>query len=113
MKIYVNNVERVTRALNLKKGLKKVRLRPLFSEKRLKIFLKKIPYDCDPYTLRKFEEETGIVLKYYVFNDKYDFREFTKNGVYPNPKFNVFEGHIDYEEFMSYYLEDYDILVIR
>lgn len=113
MKIYANNVERVEKILHLKKSLKKVKLSPLFSEKNLREFLKKIPYDCDPQTIMKFEKETGIILKYYVFNDKYEFREFTKLGVYPNPKFNVFKAPIDYQDFIKDYLEDYDVLVVR
>ena len=112
MKIYINNVESVEDKLKLKKKIKFVRLHPLLCERRLREVVKKIPKEYGPHAIKKFEEETGIVLKYYVYEHKYDFLEHTKLGTYPNPKFNVHDGHIDIEEFMSYHLDNYDILVI-
>ena len=112
MKIYVNNVENVEDKLKLKKKIKFVRLHSLLCERRLKEVVKKIPKEFNKRTIRKFEEETGIILKYYVFEHSYDFREHTKLGIYPNPSFNVKDGPIDIDEFMSYYLKDFDILVV-
>lgn len=112
MKIYVNNVEAVEEKLNLKKKIRFVRLIPLLCERRLREVVKKIPKDYGPNYIKKFEDETGIVLKYYVFEKEYEFLEHTKLGTYPNPKFNLLNGPIDIDEFMSYNLKDYDILVV-
>ena len=112
MKIYVNNVGNLEDKLKLKKNIKRVRLRKIFSERRLKEFLDKIPNEYDPKTLKEFEEETGIILKYYVFEHSYDFREHTKLGVYPSPDICLSDGPIDYKEFIKSYLENYDVLVV-
>lgn len=111
MKFYVNNVESLVEKLHLQKDLKRIKLSPLFSEKRLKDLLKKIPNNFDKETIEKFEKETGIVLKYHVVENRYEFREYTKLGTYPDPKINALVG-IDYEELMSTYLNNYDILVV-
>ena len=111
MKFYVNNVESLVGKLHLQKDLKRIKLNPLFSEKRLKDLLKKIPNDFDKETIKKFEKETGIVLKYQVSENKYEFREHTKLGTYPDPKINALVG-INYEELMSTYLDNYDILIV-
>lgn len=112
MKIYINNVESVEDKLKLKKKIRFVRLRPLLCERRLREVVKKIPKEFDPETIKKFEKDTGLILKYYVFEHVYDFLEHTKLGIYPNPEFNIKNGSIDMAKFMSYYLKDYDILVV-
>ena len=111
MKFYINNVERVDEKLHLKKKLKRIKLSPLFSESRLKELLKKIPAKYDKETIMEFEKETGIILKYVVYEHFYDFREYTKLGVYPDPKFNAKDG-IDFQEFIKSYLDNFDILVV-
>ena len=111
MKIYVNNVDNVERKLRLRKKIKFVRLIPLFCERRLREVVKKIPKEYDPETLKKFEEDTGIVLKYFVYEHSYDGREHTKLGPNPHPDFRVTGGSMSLEEFLSYELKDYDILV--
>ena len=112
MKIYINNVESVEEKLNLKKKIRFVRLRPLLCERRLRDVVKKIPKEYDPETIKKFEEDTGIILKYYVFEHSYDFLEHTKLGTFPDQRFNFFEGTINAKEVMANYLERYDILVV-
>ena len=111
MKFYINNVESVEEKLHLEKKLKRIKLIPLFSERRLKELLKKIPTKYDKETIMEFENETGIILKYIVYEHFYDFREHTKLGIYPDPKFNVKDG-IDYKEFIKSRLDNYDILVV-
>ena len=111
MKFYINNVESVEEKLHLKKNLKRIKLNPFFCERRLKELLKKIPARYDEKTIMEFEYETGIVLKYIVYEHSYDFREHTKLGTYPDKKFNVKDGR-DFEEFIKSKLDNYDILVV-
>lgn len=111
MKFYINNVESVEKKLHLEKNLKRIKLEPLFSERRLKELLKKIPTKYDKETIINFEKQTGIILKYIVYEHSYDFREYTKLGSYPDSKINVKDG-IDYQEFIKSYLDNYDILVV-
>ncbi len=57
-------------------------------------------------TIINFEKQTGIILKYIVYEHSYDFREYTKLGSYPDSKINVKDG-IDYQEFIKSYLDNW------
>lgn len=108
---YVNNVGRVEQKLHLKKDIRKVKI-TCFSEKELKEFVKKIPRYNEAEKIKKLEKETGLILKYEVFYDKYGFYEFSKLGIWPdNSKFKIGDPDIA-EKLKINYLENYDILVV-
>ena len=71
-----------------------------------------IPKEYDRESIKKFEDETGITLKYYVYEHSYDFREYTSLGIYPDPNINLSNGSFSYQEFIKTSLNNYDILVV-
>lgn len=113
--IIMNNVEKVTQYANLYRGIRTIHMNSIFAQKKLKELAKKVPKNFDVESIKKFEKETGLILKYYVFNDKYEFFEYTHLGIFPNNERLMRDygiGKYPYEELMREYLENFDILVI-
>ena len=110
---FVNNVEHVEEKLKLKKGIRKVKINTKFCEKKLKEFIKKIPKYNDIERIKELEKETGIILKYYVFYEKYSFYEFSKFGIWPdNSTTYIYPDGSRSIDIKANHLEDYDILII-
>ena len=87
-RVIMNNVDKVTDYVNLLK---------------------------DVESIKEFEKETGLILKYYIFNNKYDFLEYTHLGVFPDNERLIKEygiGRYPYDELMKTHLDNFDILVI-
>ncbi len=114
--IMVNNVERVTDYVNLYKDIRTVYMNSIFAQKELKKLAKKVPKNFDKESIKAFENETGLILKYWVFYNKYDFFEYTSLGIWPdNEKIaNINNGKYVYNSEMLKinHIENYDILVI-
>ena len=111
----MNNVEKIAQYTNLYKGVRTIHMNSIFAQKNIKDLAKKIPKKFDVESIKKFEKETGLILKYYVFNDKYEFFEYTHLGIFPNNERLMKDygiGKYPYEELMREYLENFDILVI-
>ena len=114
-KIIMNNVEKVTDYVDLYKDVRTIYMNSIFAQKKLKDLAKKVPKKFDIESIKKFEKETGLILKYYVFNDKYEFLEYTHLGVFPDNDRLMRDygiGKYPYKELMRNYLEHFDILVI-
>ena len=114
--IIINNVDKVTNYVDLYKGIRTIHMNSLFSQKKLKRLAKKVPKKYDKESIKKFEDETGLKLKYYVFYDKYGFFEYTSLGIYPdnNKIITKNDGFRDYKcvDLEYNYLENFDILII-
>ena len=111
----MNNVEKITQYTDLYKPVRTIYMNSIFAQKKLKDLAKKIPRKFDVESIKKFEKETGLILKYYVFNDKYEFFEYTHLGIYPDNERLIRDygiGKYPYEELMRDYLENFDILII-
>ena len=99
--------------------IKKVRLNCLFSKKKIRELVKKIPREFDKVSISKFYEETGLRIKYYMFADQFSFIEYDRMGVHPdNDKWEMVQnGQMTVEEFNSHpeyiqAIEEADIIVI-
>lgn len=113
--IIMNNVEKVTEYVDLHKKVKTIYMNNIFAQKKLKELAKKVPKEFDVESIERFEKETGLILKYYIFNDKYEFFEYTHLGIFPNNDRLIKEfgiGKYPYDELMRDHLENFDILVI-
>ncbi len=111
----MNNVDKVTDYVDLLKDVRTIYMNSTFAQKKLKTLAKKIPKKYDIESILKFEKETGLILKYYIFNNKYDFLEYTHLGVFPDNERLIKEydiGKYPYEELMKTHLDTFDILVI-
>lgn len=111
----MNNVDKVTDCVDLLKDVRTIYMNSIFAQKKLKRLAKKIPKKYDIESILEFEKETGLILKYYIFNNKYDFLEYTHLGVFPDNERLIKEygiGKYPYEELMKTHLENFDILVI-
>ena len=82
--ILINDVERVTDYAKERKRLKTIKMNSIFSSKKLKELAKKVPVNFDVESIKKFEKETGLNLKYYVWEDDYEFFEYSHHGIYPD-----------------------------
>ena len=108
-------VDKVTDYVDLLKDVRTIYMNSIFAQKKLKNLAKKVPKDYDKESINKFEKETGLILKYYIFDNKYDFLEYTHLGVFPDNERLIKEfgiGKYPYEELMSTHLDQFDILVI-
>lgn len=109
---FINNVEHVEEKLHLRKDIKRVKIN-LFSEEKLKKFVKEIPKYNDIEGIKKLEHETGIILKYYVFYEEYSFYEFSKYGIWPdNSKTYIDSNGRKSVDIKANYLDNFDILVV-
>lgn len=110
---FVNNVDHVEDKLKLRKDIKRVKINTWFCEDKLKEFVKKIPRFDDKEAIEKLEQETGIILKYYVFYDKYGFYEYTKLGIWPdNDAVCVYPDGRKGIDIHANYLDNFDVLVV-
>ncbi len=110
---FVNNVEHVEDKLKLSKKIRKVKINTRLCENNLKEFIKNIPKFDDKTAIEEFEKETGIILKYYVFYEKYSFFEYSKLGIWPdNDKKIILPDGCRTIDIEANYLEDYDILIV-
>ena len=111
----MNNVDKVTDYVNLCQDVRTIYMNNIFAQKKLKKLAKKIPREYDIESIKKFEKETGLILKYYIFDNKYDFLEYTHLGVFPDNERLIKEygiGKYPYEELMKTHLDQFDILII-
>lgn len=112
IEFFINNVEHVEEKLKLKKGIKKVKINPKSCEKNLKNFVKRIPKYNDIEGIKKIEKETGVILKYYVWYEKYSYYEFSKFGIWPdNSKKCILKDGRKTVDIKANYLDDFDILI--
>ena len=114
-RIVMNNVDRVTDYVDLYRDVRTIYMNSVLAQKKLRKLAKKVPRSFDVESIKKFEEETGLILKYYVFDNKYDFLEYTHLGVFPDNERLIKEyglGKYPYEEFISTHLDQFDILVL-
>lgn len=114
-RVIMNNVDKVTDYVDLLKDVRTIYMNSIFAQKKLKELAKRVPKEYDVETIKKFEHETGLILKYYIFNNKYDFLEYTHLGVFPDNERLIREygmGKYPYEEFIKTKLENFDILII-
>lgn len=109
--ILINNVERVANYTKLGKEIKSLKMNRTFTNKKLKELAKKVPKKFDKESIKKFERETGLNIKYYVFEDKYTFYEYNRYGIYPDNSKVVLENG-KYICKMGKSLEYADIVVI-
>lgn len=111
----MNNVDKVTDYINLCKDVRTIYMNSPLAQKKLKNLAKRIPKEYDIESIKKFEKETGLILKYYIFDNKYDFLEYTHLGVFPDNERLIKEygiGRFPYEELMRTHLDQFDILII-
>ena len=114
-RIIMNNVDKVTDYVDLYQNVRTIYMNSIFAQKKLKKLAKKIPKEYDIESIKKFEKETGLILKYYIFDNKYDFLEYTHLGVFPDNERLIKEygiGKYPYEELMKTHLEQFDILIM-
>lgn len=114
-RIIMNNVDKVTDYVDLYQDVRTIYMNSIFAQKKLRNLAKKIPKKFDIESIKKFEKETGLILKYYIFSNKYDFLEYTHLGVFPDNERMIKEygiGKFPYKEFIKTHLENFDILVI-
>ena len=114
-RIIMNNVDKVTDCIDLCQDVRTIYMNSIFAQNKLKNLAKKVPKKFDVESIKKFEKETGLILKYYIFDNKYDFLEYTHLGVFPDNERLIREygiGKYPYEELMKTHLENFDILVI-
>ena len=114
-RVIMNNVDKVTDYVDLLKDVRTIYMNSIFAQKKLKRLAKKIPKKYDVESILNFEKKTGLILKYYIFNNKYDFLEYTHLGVFPDNERLIKEygiGKYPYEEFIKTKLDTFDILVI-
>ena len=114
-RIIMNNVDKVTDYVDLLQDVRTIYMNDMFAQKKLKRLAKKIPKKYDVESILEFEKETGLILKYYVFSNKYDFLEYTHLGVFPDNERLIKEygiGKYPYEEFIKTKLDAFDILII-
>ncbi len=114
-RIIMNNVDKVTDYIDLCQDVRTIYMNSIFAQNKLKNLAKKVPKKFDVESIKKFEKETGLILKYYIFDNKYDFLEYTHLGVFPDNERLIREygiGKYPYEELMKTHLENFDILVI-
>lgn len=114
-RIIMNNVDKVTDYVDLYQDVRTIYMNSTFAQKKLKDLAKKVPKKFDVESIKEFEKETGLILKYYVFDNKYDFLEYTHLGVFPDNERLIQEygiGRFPYGELMKTHLENFDILVI-
>lgn len=100
MNFFIYDAESLKRKLHLEVN-EDISVDDLLKERKVKELLKKIPNKYDINTIKEFEKETGIVLKYWVFT-KISFYEYTKLGVHPTSVGKRFNEN---------FLEEFDILV--
>ena len=111
----MNNVDKVTDYVDLLKDVRTIYMNSMLAQKKLKRLAKMVPKEYDVESIKEFEKETGLILKYYIFNNKYDFLEYTHLGVFPDNERLIKEygiGRYPYEELMKTHLDNFDILVI-
>ncbi len=114
-RVIMNNVDKVTDYVDLVQDVRTIYMNSIFAQKKLKKLAQKIPRKYDIASIKKFEKETGLILKYYIFTNKYDFLEYTHLGVFPDNERLIKEygiGKYPYEELMKTHLEQFDILII-
>ncbi len=114
-RVIMNNVDKVTDYIDLCKDVRTIYMNSIFAQKNLRILAKKVPKKYDVESIKQFEKETGLILKYYIFDNKYDFLEYTHLGVFPDNERLIREygiGKYPYEEMMKTHLENFDILII-
>ena len=114
-RIIMNNVDKVTDYVDLCKDVRTIYMNSPLAQKKLKNLAKRVPKEYDIESIKKFEKETGLILKYYIFTNKYDFLEYTHLGVFPDNERLIKEygiGKYPYEELMKTHLDQFDILVI-
>lgn len=111
----MNNYDKVTDYVDLYKDVRTIYMNSIFAQKKLRKLAKKVPKEFDVESIKKFEKETGLILKYYVFDNKYDFIEYTHLGIFPDNERLIEEygvGRYPYEQLMATHLDNFDILVI-
>ena len=111
----MNNVDKVTDYVDLLKDVRTIYMNSMLAQKKIKRLAKMVPKKYDVESIKEFEKETGLILKYYIFNNKYDFLEYTHLGVFPDNERLIKEygiGRYPYEELMKTHLDNFDILVI-
>lgn len=111
----MNNVDKVTDYVDLLKDVRTIYMNSILAQKKLKRLAKMVPKKYDVESIKEFEKETGLILKYYIFNNKYDFLEYTHLGVFPDNERLIKEygiGRYPYDELMKTHLDNFDILVI-
>ncbi len=114
-RVIINNVDKVTDYVYLLKDVRTIYMNSIFAQKKLKRLAKMVPKEYDIESILKFEHETGLILKYYIFSNKYDFLEYTHLGVFPDNERLIKEygiGKYPYDELMKTHLDNFDILVI-
>ena len=114
-RVIMNNVDKVTDYVNLLKDVRTIYMNSMLAQKKLKRLAKMVPKEYDVESIKEFEKETGLILKYYIFNNKYDFLEYTHLGVFPDNERLIKEygiGRYPYDELMKTHLDNFDILVI-
>ena len=102
MEFVIGNLKCLEQKLHLKEH-GEIPTCEILKEKEVRKILRKIPKKYDIETIKKFEKETGIVLKYWVFTPT-SFREYTCLGIHPAPC-------NDNQDFSRNYLSNFDILV--
>ena len=111
----MNNVDKVTDYVDLCCDVRTIYMNSIVAQKKLKRLAKKVPKKYDVKSIKEFEKETGLILKYYIFENKYDFLEYTNLGVFPDNERLIREygiGKYPYKEMMKTHLENFDILII-
>ena len=111
----MNNVDKVTDYVDLLKDVRTIYMNSMLAQKKLKRLARMIPKEYDVESIKEFEKETGLILKYYIFNNKYDFLEYTHLGVFPDNERLIKEygiGRYPYDELMKTHLDNFDIFVI-
>ncbi len=114
-RVIMNNVDKVTDYVDLLKDVRTIYMNSILAQKKLKRLAKMVPKKYDVESIKEFEKETGLILKYYIFNNKYDFLEYTHLGVFPDNERLIKEygiGRYPYDELMKTHLDNFDILVI-
>ena len=114
--ILVNNVERVEHYLEIYQRIRNIKMNSIFAHKMVRKLAKKIPKKYDVESIKKFEEETGLKLKYHVYYHKYGFFEYTSLGIWPyNEVERIDENgkpHYHLKDIKKNHLEYADILII-
>lgn len=82
--ILINDVERVTDYVKEERDLRTIKMNSFFAYKKIKELAKKVPRNFDVESIKKFEKETGLNLKYYVWEGYCEYFEYSHHGIYPD-----------------------------
>ena len=94
-KFLINNLSRVAKFLNLAEDeIKYIDLTHPLTDKSSKKLAKKIPRLLDAELIQSFEDKTGLVLSYNIFEDEENYRTLDKDGYHRNMEETTIEPDI-------------------